>query len=76
MGSRLGYHFDKVDLRKSVYFPKAHENEEIYQRLVRSWLLQVMQEKKAIPMRFVPQDQTDRTGKSEVENKENAQLPT
>ena len=41
MSSSLGYSFDKVSLKKAVYFPKAHGQLETDQLLLRQFLIQL-----------------------------------
>jgi len=53
MGKSLGYDFDKVELRKGIYFPKAHGDEQLYQFVAREWFTDVVKGKKAIPIRIL-----------------------
>lgn len=42
MGERLGYSFDKVHLRKAIYSPEGHFNDEMEARLIRRFTLQLL----------------------------------
>lgn len=46
----LGYHFDSVHLKKGVYVPQAHGQEELYQYFIRDAIEKVFSGKKAIPI--------------------------
>jgi len=48
MGKRLGYSFDKVHIRKSIYSPEGHQNDEMEMRLIRRFALQVLSGDKSI----------------------------
>lgn len=56
MGHSLGYDFDKVELKKGVYWPQAYGDEEFYQRVAREWTMDVIRGKKAIPIRLATED--------------------
>jgi hypothetical protein len=49
MGRRLGYDFDKVDLRKQVYSPQGHFNDELESRQFRQMTLQLLGGKRGLP---------------------------
>lgn len=53
MGNELNYDFDKVQLQKGVYSPKAHGDEELYQRFAKAWFVDIAQGKKSIPINIV-----------------------
>lgn len=48
MGKALGFDFDKVELRKNVYSPKAHGKLEDEQLLLRKYVLELMEGKRAM----------------------------
>ena len=50
MGQRLGYHFDKVHIKKSIYYPQGHFEIEQEQLLIRRLLIAVLVGDRAIPM--------------------------
>ena len=53
MAEALGYHFDKVHLKKGVYFPKAHGDQEGFQLFIRDSLVKIFKGEQAIPMKVV-----------------------
>lgn len=52
MGQSLGYAFDKVHLRRGVYFPKGHTDLELEQQIIRRTLLEILVGKKSLPVEF------------------------
>jgi len=53
MAKSLGYDFDKVHLKREVYFPQGHVDIENDQLLLRKSLVGVMSGKGAIPVKIV-----------------------
>jgi len=53
MAESLGYHFDDVHLKKGIYFPQAHSDQELAQIAIRDSLVKVLSGEKAIPMEVV-----------------------
>ena len=53
MAESLGYHFDDVHLKKGIYFPQAHSDQELAQIAIRDSLVKVLSGEKAIPMKVV-----------------------
>lgn len=53
MSKVLGYHFDKVTLRRGVYSPKAHGDMELVQNAARFWFVDIMTGKTSIPIHMV-----------------------
>ena len=58
MGLCLGYHFDEVYIKKTIYFPLAHLNDENDQRAVRDFLLKILKGEQRFKMEttLVPAD--------------------
>ena len=52
MGTVLGYCFDKVHLNKSIYTPKAHNEEEIYQLSIREQLKKIFNGEQSISVKI------------------------
>ncbi len=52
MGKSLGYDFDKVHLKRGVYFPKGHTDLESEQQIIRRALLEILVGKKSLPIEF------------------------
>lgn len=46
----VGYEFDKVQLKRGVYFPKAHDENEMAQLLIRDSLVKILTGEKPLPM--------------------------
>ena len=59
MMSHLGYEFDKSYLKKTVYRPKAYNDEEQYQQLIRRYVRDVINGKKIIPVAFNKNNKAD-----------------
>lgn len=57
MGTALGYHFDKVHLKKSIYTPIAHNEEEIYQLSIREQLKKIFNGEQSISVKIENSDQ-------------------
>ncbi|OGC21664.1 hypothetical protein A2291_06110 [candidate division WOR-1 bacterium RIFOXYB2_FULL_42_35] len=51
MGERVGYHFDKVKLKKGIYFPKGHGDAEWDNFLIRRGMVNIMTGKTGFPVR-------------------------
>jgi hypothetical protein len=49
----LDFKFDKVQLRRGVYYPRAHEEVEAEQRDLRQSLLKIVSGKSSVPMEVV-----------------------
>lgn len=50
MGKALGYEFDEVHVRKGIYFPKAHGDIDVENRLIRRGLVELLLGNKALKM--------------------------
>ncbi len=50
MAKSLGYHFDDVYLKKAVYTPRAHGEEEKYQYFIRDSIKKIFKGEQAIPI--------------------------
>jgi len=53
LAKALGYSFDRVELKRGVYWPKAHGDAEIRQRIIERGLLEVLIGKQPLAMRVV-----------------------
>ena len=53
MGISLGFDFDKVHIKKAGYIPKAYEDQELEQSLLRKSLLEVLLAGRPVPMNIV-----------------------
>ncbi len=53
MATAVGYHFDKVQLRKGSYTPIAHGEIELDQRVIRESLVSILSGKKSVPIMVV-----------------------
>jgi hypothetical protein len=53
MSQALNYDFDKVDLRRGVYQPRAHADQELANLIIRDNLVNVLSGKQAIAMSIV-----------------------
>lgn len=53
IATAVGYHFDKVQLRKGSYTPVAHEEIELDQRVIRESLVSILSGKKSVPIMVV-----------------------
>ena len=53
MAKSLGYDFDKVHLKREVYFPQGHVDIANDQQLLRKSFVDVMSGKGAIPVKIV-----------------------
>jgi cobalamin biosynthesis Mg chelatase CobN len=51
MGESLGYHFDKVKLKKGIYFPKGHGDIELDNFFIRKGMVNIMAGKTGFPVR-------------------------
>jgi hypothetical protein len=56
MSVALGFTFDKVWLKKSVYYPRAHGELELDQYLFRKFFLEMMEGKRAMGTTVMPGD--------------------
>ncbi len=60
MGESLGYHFDKVKLKKGIYFPKGHGDIELDNFFIRKGMVNIMTGKTGFPVRqFSPLMETN-----------------
>jgi hypothetical protein len=50
MGDALGYKFDKVKIRRGVYFPKAHGDEQLDNFVIRKGLARILVGGTAFPV--------------------------
>lgn len=50
MARSLGYHFDKVHIKRSAYFPKGHGEIEEEHTAIRKSLVEILSGKKSLPM--------------------------
>jgi hypothetical protein len=50
MGKCFGYDFDKVYIKKGIYSPEGHAQDEMEQRAMRFFLLQVLQGQRRFPI--------------------------
>jgi len=53
MSHAVGYDFDKVHLKRSIYSPKAHGDEESDQRIIRENLVAILSGNKPIPISLI-----------------------
>jgi hypothetical protein len=53
MSRAVGYDFDKVHLKRSIYSPKAHGDEEQDQRIIRESLVSILSGAKPLPMTLI-----------------------
>jgi hypothetical protein len=54
MGESLGYHFDKVHLKKEVYFPLGHGELLADQETIRKTFVEICSGKRPISVKIVP----------------------
>ncbi len=59
MGKLLGYHFNEVYLKKRIYVPEAHEDNEEYQYFIKGAMKDLFSGKTSIPIKLVPTKNTD-----------------
>jgi len=50
MGEYLGYHFDKVYIKKSAYLPKGHVDVELEQQRLRQNVLELFEGRRRLPV--------------------------
>lgn len=50
MGRSLGYDFNKVKIRKSIYVPRGHGDVDLEQRLIRRGLVEILYGKRGLPI--------------------------
>ena len=50
MGEALGYHFDKVKIKKGIYFPKGHGEAELDNLLIRKGMVNIITGKWGFPV--------------------------
>lgn len=64
MAKSLGYDFDKVHLKRSIYIPKGHTEFEFEQETIRKALLKIMTGQNSLPVKFTnfPGDENQGTG--------------
>ncbi|MCK6455810.1 MAG: hypothetical protein L6Q92_04695 [Phycisphaerae bacterium] len=53
MATAVGYHFDKVQLRKGSYRPIAHGEVELGQKVIRESLVSILSGRKSVPITVV-----------------------
>ena len=53
MSKSLGYSFDKVDIKKGIYAPQAHFDQEQSLNVIRENLVKILEGKQALPMQIV-----------------------
>ena len=53
MAQALNYDFDKVHIKRGIYFPKAHGDNEIAQLMIRDSLLKILSGTQPLPMKVV-----------------------
>jgi len=53
MSQALGYSFDRVQLRRGVYYPRGHGDNEVAQSKIREGVLKILSGEEAIPMNIV-----------------------
>jgi hypothetical protein len=58
MSRCVGYDFDRVHLKRSIYSPRAHGDEELDQRMIRENLVAITSGNKALPMTLVVSDES------------------
>lgn len=64
MSDAVGYEFDKVHLKRSVYVPRAHGDQFLDNEIIRHNLAQILDGKKPLPMRLVVNEETQQDQKS------------
>jgi hypothetical protein len=64
----VGYDFDKVYLKRSIYLPRAHGNQFLDNEIIRHNLAQILDGKKPLPMQLVTTEETQQEQKS-IQNK-------
>jgi hypothetical protein len=55
MGRALGYKFDKVTIKRGVYTPQGHGEEQLDQYIIRKSMVDIMTGKKGFPVKEVNQ---------------------
>jgi len=53
MSHAIGYDFDKVHLKRSIYSPRAHGDQELEIKLIRENLVAILAGEKPIPMKVI-----------------------
>ncbi len=61
MSRNLGYKFDKVHLKRDVYFPKGHADIEDERTFIRQALVDVLQGRRTFPISVVNNTQGEQT---------------
>ena len=64
MSRAIGYDFDKVHLKRSIYTPRAHGDQILDNESIRQNLVQILDGKKPLPMRIVVNEETQQEQKS------------
>lgn len=64
----VGYDFDKVHLKRSIYLPRAHGTQFLDNEIIRHNLAQILDGKKPLPMKLVISEETQQEQKS-IQNK-------
>lgn len=57
MAHCLGYHFDKVLLKRGVYFPQAHSDQDLDQFMIRQKVLEIVTGQSSVPVNLVMPDE-------------------
>ena len=52
MAQSLGYHFDKVHLKRGIYSPKGHGDQEMDQLIIRQSLVKILSGNQSLPMKI------------------------
>ncbi len=56
MGKSLGYKFDKVLLKRGIYFPRGHEQMEMEYQIIRKGMVDIMMGEKELPINIAKAD--------------------
>jgi len=63
MSRAIGYDFDKVHLKRSIYTPRAHGSQILDNESIKQNLVQILDGKKPFPMRIVINEETQQEQK-------------
>ena len=63
MARCLDYDFDKVRLKRGMYYPNAHGKEQLYQQTMKKYLEEILSGEKPIPVQVVAIRRPDTTQK-------------
>jgi hypothetical protein len=53
MSQALGYDFDRVQLRREIYYPRVHGETELQNQAIRRGLVKVLSGEQPIPMNVI-----------------------